>query len=114
MSAWGTAVPSAWANASAGDDDLPAPLPALAGDDPEEAFPSLDAAVKAPSRRKKTAQKMSLNDFQSGKFLPRSKRELTQAEIRAMLPTAPLPKEEQETKLEVPPLERGSYNRYGT
>jgi len=115
MSAWGAPVSSAWANADAGEDELPAPLPTLGGKvegQDEEAFPSLDAAAKAPSRKKKTTQKMSLTDFQSGKFQPKPKRELTQAEIRAMLPTAPLPKDQLEAQ-EAAPNASGAYNRYG-
>eukprot|EP00894_Picocystis_sp_ML_P004539 jgi/Pico_ML_1/55056/g809.t1 len=114
MSAWGAPVSSAWANADAGEDELPAPLPTLGGKvegQDEEAFPSLDAAAKAPSRKKKTTQKMSLTDFQSGKFQPKPKRELTQAEIRAMLPTAPLPKDQLEAQ-EAAPNASGAYNRY--
>lgn len=115
MSAWGAPTASAWANADAGEDDLPAPLPTLGGNgaaEDEDAFPSLDAAAKAPSRKKKTAKKMSLTDFQAGKFQPKPKRELTQAEIRAMLPTAPLPKDQVDTQ-DVAPIASGAYNRYG-
>lgn len=115
MSAWGAPTASAWANADAGEDDLPAPLPTLGGNDAaedEDAFPSLDAAAKAPSRKKKTTKKMSLTDFQAGKFQPKPKRELTQAEIRALLPTAPLPKDQVDTQ-DVAPIASGAYNRYG-